>query len=43
MAAIMALTQAVVRSLSDVTEVAPARRWIPIARGRKADDDEWES
>src|ERR1700722_19703081 len=38
MAAIMALTQAVVRSLSDVTEVAP-RRWIPITRGRKADDD----
>ena len=35
MAAIMALTQAVVRSLSDVTEVAP-RRWIPITRGRKA-------
>ena len=39
MAAIMALTQAVVRSLSDVTEVAP-RRWIPITRGRKDDDFE---
>ena len=39
MAAIMALTQAVVRSLSDVTEVAP-RRWIPITRGRKDDDYE---
>jgi hypothetical protein len=39
MAAIMALTQAVVRSLSDVTEVAPARRWIPISRGRRTDDD----
>jgi len=38
MAAIMALTQAVVRSLSDVTEVAP-HRWIPITRGRKDDDD----
>ena len=38
MAALMGLTQAVVRSLSDVTEVAP-RRWIPITRGRKADDD----
>jgi hypothetical protein len=42
MAAIMALTQAVVRSLSDVTEVAPPRRWIPISRGRKHDDDEWD-
>jgi hypothetical protein len=38
MAAIMALTQAVVRSLSDVTEVAP-RRWIPMTLGRKADDE----
>jgi hypothetical protein len=38
MAAIMALTQAVVRSLADVTEVAP-HRWIPITRGRKDDDD----
>ena len=38
MAAIMGLMQAVVRSLSDVTEVAP-RRWIPITCGRKADDD----
>jgi hypothetical protein len=38
MAAIMALTQAVVRSLSDVTEVAP-RRWIPLTRGHKDDDD----
>ena len=42
MAAIMALTQAVVRSLSDVTEVAP-RRWMPsITRGRK-DDDEFDA
>ena len=40
MAAIMALTQAVVRSLTDVTEVSP-RRWIPLSRGRK-DDDEFE-
>jgi hypothetical protein len=39
MAAIMALTQAVVRSLSDVTEVGP-RRWIPITRDRKDDDYE---
>ena len=39
MAAIMALTQAVVRSLSDATEIAPARRWIPISRGRRTDDD----
>ncbi|BBX44407.1 hypothetical protein GCM10009641_53870 [Mycobacterium cookii] len=37
MAAIMALTQVVVRSLSDVTEVAP-RRWIPITRGRRGHD-----
>jgi hypothetical protein len=37
MAAIMALTQAVVRSLSDATEVAP-RRWIPIPRGRREHD-----
>jgi hypothetical protein len=27
-----------VRSLSDVTEVAP-RRWIPMTLGRKADDE----
>ena len=39
MAAIMALTQAVVRSLSDATEIAPPRRWIPISRGRRTDDD----
>ena len=37
MAAIMALTQAVVRSLSDATEVAP-RRWIPITRGPGYED-----
>jgi hypothetical protein len=36
------MTKAVVRSLSDFTEVAPPRRWIPITRGRKADDDEWD-
>ncbi|WP_370484562.1 antitermination protein NusB [Mycobacterium sp. pUA109] len=36
MAAIMGLTQAVVRSLSDVTEV-PARRWRAI--GRRSDED----
>ncbi|HEY1841542.1 MAG TPA: antitermination protein NusB [Mycobacterium sp.] len=46
MAAIMALTQAVVRSLSDATEIAPLRRWElpmrrwkPIRRGRDIDDD----
>jgi hypothetical protein len=38
MAAIMALTQAMVRSLSDATEVAP-RRWIPIARGDRRESD----
>ena len=38
MAAIMGLMQAVVRSLSDVTEVAP-RRWIPLTRSRRDDDD----
>lgn len=45
MAAIMGLTQAVVRSLSDVTEEGPrrwdlpVRRWMEITRGRpKADD-----
>ncbi|MDT5088235.1 MAG: hypothetical protein QOG47_942, partial [Mycobacterium sp.] len=27
------------RSLSDATEVAPPRRWIPITRGRKSEDD----
>jgi hypothetical protein len=44
MAAIMALTQAVVRSLSDATEVAP-RRWIPIPRGRRENDydDEFDA
>jgi hypothetical protein len=51
MAAIMALTQAVVRSLSDVTEIGssrswelPVRRWMPITRGgrrgRNIDDFE---
>jgi hypothetical protein len=49
MAAIMALTQAVVRSLADATEVAPrrwelpVRRWMPIARdGRRDQGDEWD-
>jgi len=33
MAAIMGLTQAVVRSLSDVTDEAPPRRWdLPVRR-----------
>ncbi|ORW10640.1 hypothetical protein [Mycobacterium kyorinense] len=45
MAAIMGLTQAVVRSLSDVTEVGsrrwdlPVRRWMAVNRGRAGDDD----
>jgi hypothetical protein len=51
MAAIMGLTQAVVRSLSDVTEAAPrrwdlpVRRWMEITRGdrRGGDDDELEA
>lgn len=48
MAAIMGLTQAVVRSLSDVTEAPrrwdiPVRRWMEINRGRpEAVDDERE-
>ncbi|MFZ0904319.1 MAG: antitermination protein NusB [Mycobacterium sp.] len=53
MAAIMALTQAVVRSLSDVTDAAPTtsrrwdlpvRRWMEITRGRNEDidDDEFD-
>ncbi|MGB6208302.1 antitermination protein NusB [Mycobacterium sp.] len=51
MAAIMALTQAVVRSLSDVTEAAPkrwdlpVRRWMEITRGDRRindADDEFE-
>jgi hypothetical protein len=52
MAAIMGLTQAVVRSLSDVTDAAPrrwdlpVRRWMEITRGdrriKDADDDEFE-
>ena len=51
MAAIMALTQAVVRSLSDVTDVPPrrwdlpVRRWMEITRGDRHghdDDDEFE-
>jgi lysylphosphatidylglycerol synthetase-like protein (DUF2156 family) len=45
MAAIMGLTQAVVRSLSDVSEL-PARHWgwLPITRGQRptARDDEFE-
>ena len=51
MAAIMALTQAVVRSLSDVTDVPPrrwdlpVRRWMEITRGDRHghDDDEYEA
>jgi hypothetical protein len=52
MAAIMALTQAVVRSLSDVTDVAPrrwdlpVRRWMEITRGDRRGhdgDDEFET
>ena len=51
MAAIMGLTQAVVRSLSDVTDAAPrrwdlpVRRWMEITRGDRRDrvvDDEYE-
>jgi hypothetical protein len=52
MAAIMGLTQAVVRSLSDITDAAPrrwdlpVRRWMEITRGDRriedADDDEFE-
>ena len=53
MAAIMGLTQAVVRSLSDVTDAAPTslrrwdlpvRRWMEITRGERRghDDDESE-
>lgn len=46
MGAIMGLTQAVVRSLSDVTDVPPrrwdlpVRRWMEITRGRQVDDDD---
>jgi hypothetical protein len=52
MAAIMGLMQAVVRSLSDVTEVAPrrwdlpVRRWMEITRGDRRGhdgDDEFEA
>lgn len=46
MAAIMALTQAVVRSLSDVTDVAPRRWELPVLRRlggeRHADEDDEE-
>jgi len=51
MAAIMALTLAVVRSLSDVTDAAPrrwdlpVRRWMEITRGERRStdaDDEFE-
>jgi len=53
MAAIMGLTQAVVRSLSDVTDTPPTslrrwdlpvRRWMEITRGERRghDDDEFE-
>ncbi|WP_343599906.1 antitermination protein NusB [Mycobacterium sp.] len=47
MAAIMGLAQAVVRSLSDVTEGAsrrwdlPVRRWMEISRGGAEGDDEF--
>ncbi|MBO0865579.1 MAG: antitermination protein NusB [Mycobacterium sp.] len=46
MAAIMGLTQAVVRSLSDVTDLAPrrwdlpVRRWMEINRGGPASTDD---
>jgi hypothetical protein len=46
MAAIMGLTQAVVRSLSDVTDAAPrrwdlpVRRWMEITRGSREADEE---
>lgn len=49
MAAIMGLTQAVVRSLSDVTDAAPrrwdlpVRRWMAINRGRSQGDDELDN
>lgn len=48
MAAIMGLTQGVVRSLSDVTEPArrfelPALRWLESRRIVHSDDDELES
>ena len=49
MAAIMALTQAVVRSLSDATETErpelSIRRWMPITRGRRGHDydDEFDA
>ncbi len=46
MAAIMGLTQAVVRSLSDVTDAEPTRRWdlpvrrwMELTRGRRNDDE----
>jgi hypothetical protein len=44
MAAIMGLTQAVVRSLSDVTDLParrwdlPVRRWMEVTRGRRITD-----
>ncbi|MCV7258170.1 antitermination protein NusB [Mycobacterium shimoidei] len=46
MAAIMGLTQAVVRSLSDVTDTGtrrwdlPVRRWMAINRGSSGDTDD---
>ncbi|MGA9490380.1 MAG: antitermination protein NusB [Mycobacterium sp.] len=49
MAAIMALTQAVVRSLSDATETErpelSIRRWMPTTRGRRGHDydDEFDA
>ena len=48
MAAIMGLTQAVVRSLTDVTDAAPrrwdlpVRRWMAINRGQSSDHDEFD-
>ena len=50
MAAIMGLTQAVVRSLTDVTDLpqrrwdAPVRRWMQVTRGsRRVEDDDREN
>jgi hypothetical protein len=46
MGAIMGLTQAVVRSLTDVTDAPqrrwdlPVRRWMEITRGRSQDGDD---
>ncbi len=46
MAAIMGLTQAVVRSLGDVTDLPqrrwdrPVRRWLEVTRGRRVPDSD---